>query len=295
MRDSNRSTTAGHTGRQTVFLHIGMSKAGSSAIQQSLVANTSVLADAGFCYPEIGNWGSAHHKILHELREGGSEELLARALEEAQNKKAVVLSCEGFWLIQDETIERLCHAFSGYDVQVILYLRRPSDYLPSSYRQSIKRDGETCTPAVYWRRGPSWPQLNYSNLLERWGSRFPIRVRAYEAVKHEIEEDFMRAIGAPLQHVDTRRRVANTTPTDGVLRLMLMANRYLPEAVSKWVRRWVQKPDWRLDFLPAIEDDVLCEQAKTVIGRWDMDVMREYVPDDDLESLLADRSAVSNS
>jgi len=201
---------AGCPDRQTVFLHIGMSKAGSSAIQQSLVANASILNQSGICYPEAGRrWGNAHYKVFHDLRKGRVKESLTEALAEAESQKTIVLSCEGFWVIQDEEIEVLRLALAEYDVRVILYLRRPSDYVPSSYRQSIKRDGETSTPEEYWHRGHPHSHLNYSDQLDRWGRYFSLRARAYEAVKHEIEEDFMRVIGAPIQHVNTQRCVAN--------------------------------------------------------------------------------------
>lgn len=217
MSEEEKSQAAGRASGQTVFLHIGMSKAGSSAIQQSLVVNASTLSEAGICYPGAGRrWGNAHYKLFHDLRKGQVEESLSEALGEAEFQKTVVLSCEGFWVIEDEEIEALHRSLAEYDVRVLLYLRRPSDYVPSSYRQSIRRRGDTCTPEEYWRRGPPWPHLNYSDQLKRWGRCFQLRVRAYEAVKHRIEEDFMRAIGAPIQHIDTQRRVANETPTDGI-------------------------------------------------------------------------------
>jgi len=264
-----------------------MSKAGSSAIQQSLIENKSALADTGICYPKTGRWGNAHYKLLNDLRRGQHEQWMAKALAEA-GQKNIVLSCEGFWLIQDEELKALSCILEGYDVRVILYLRRSSDYAASSYRQSIKHDGETCTPEVYWHRGHPHPHLNYSNQLERWAHYFPLRVRAYEAVKHAMEEDFMRAIGAPLERVDTGRQVTNVTPSDGVMQAMLIANRFLPEMLSQRVRQWVRRTAWRFDFMPPLEDDVLREQAKTVVNRWNMDVMRKYVPENDLALLLAD-------
>jgi hypothetical protein len=57
----------------------------------------------------------------------------------------------------------------------------------------------------------------------------------------------------------------------------------------------VSKVDWRLNFMPEIDDGVLREQARTIVSRWDVDVMREYLPEDDLELLLADRNADSVS
>jgi hypothetical protein len=277
-----------------IFLHIGMSKAGSSAIQQALVSNADALAKSGICYPETGRrWGNAHYKLLRDLRNGGLGETLTGALQEARSKESVVLSCEGFWLIQDETLKDLHRAFEKYEVHIFFYLRRPSDYAASSYRQSIKHDGETRTPEEYWHDGRPHSHLNYSRQLKRWARYFPLRVRSYEAVKHGIEEDFLRAIGAPLRHHDTERRVANPTPNDSVMQCMLLANRYLPEVFSKQVRRWARRLNWRLNFMPGINDAVLRKQARTVVDRWEVDVLRESLPEDDLELLLSDGDADS--
>lgn len=273
--------------RKKVFLHIGMSKAGSSAIQRTLTTNANTLSESGICYPEEGRkWGNSHFEIYQDLQKGRLKQSLYPALEEAKYQRKIVLSCEGFWLIPDEKIKVLSQSLEGYEASVIFYLRRPWDYAASSYRQSIRRDGEADTPHEYWHRGCPHPHLNYSDQLKRWARSFQLRVRAYEAVQDSIEEDFMSAIGAPLEHVDTQRRITNKTPSDGALQCMLVANRYLPGVLSRLVRWYIRRRDWRLDFMPAVDDEVFLEQAATVVEGWDMDVMREHLPEEDLKILL---------
>jgi len=72
-----------------------------------------------------------------------------------------------------------------------------------------------------------------------------------------------------------------------------MANRYLPEVLSKRACRWLRQTDWRLNAVPTIEDDILREKAKNMVDRWDVDTMREYLLEDDLKLLLANRDANS--
>jgi len=273
--------------RENVFVHIGMSKSGSSAIQKCLMENRDVLEKSGISYPKIGmpgNDGTAHHDIRSDL-ERGSASLLRRAIN-GSNSDAVILSCEGFWLLDDGQLELMARALSQGEVEVILYLRNPHDYLPSSYRQNIKRTGEHCSPEEYFN--PHRPNLkqDFSYKLERWSQYFSLRVRAYEAVKHSIEKDFMRAIGAPLDRVDTSRRVVNTTPSDGAIWLMRLANRHLPSRASRRVRRLIKSPDYDFDFLPSIEDDVFHDYADRIIERWDVDVIREHLPDGDWHQLV---------
>lgn len=51
------------------------------------------------------------------------------------------------------------------------------------------------------------------------------------------------------------------------------------------------KPDWRLDFMPAVKGYVLREQAKQLTG--DLGVVQEYFLHDDLRLLLAARNTDS--
>ena len=271
---------------QRVFVHIGMSKAGSSAIQQTLVDNERTLCEAGISYPRSGRRGIAHYKINEDIRHRQSVDRVKEALEEAANCNTAVLSCEGFWLFDEPEIDMLAHVLAGYDIRVVLYLRRPKDYLPSSYRQGVKQAGRTHTCEEYIAGVKAEDRMNYPRLLERWAQYFPLRVRSYEAVKQGIEKDFMQAIEAPIDDIDLRRRMVNLTPSDGALYLMLQANRYLPASVSKYIRRAILRSGRRFDFMPAIDDAPIRQYGKEVVERWDLDVMRKYLSNEDLDWLL---------
>lgn len=276
-----------------IFLHIGMSKAGSSAIQMCMLENRDILKKRGIEYPvegipgTPGKDGLGHHDVAMKIKKGRPRKL--RKILERCECNTIVLSCEAFWQLGDKrnkVVETLRSEFRNHDATVIFYLRNPRAYLLSSYRQNVKDKGETCSPEDFFNPKRPNSKLIYSRELERWGKCFPLRVRAYEAVKHGIEADFMRAIGAPVDQVDTSRRVVNTTPSDGTVRLMLLANRYLPSWASGYARRLLQWTDPKLGFTSPIDDEILGLYAEEIVKRWDKKVIKKYMKDEDWKKML---------
>lgn len=266
-----------------VFIHIGMSKAGSSAVQRCLMENQGILARHGISYPSVGISEGAHHGIDGDLR-SESTTVLRRALDHSSGD-VVVLSCEAFWVLNDDMLELLARALSEHEVMVVFYLRNPHDYLPSSYRQKIKR-GEHYTPEEYFEPSRRIRNLDFSYQLERWSQYFSLRVRAYEAVKRGIEKDFMEVIGAPMDQVDTSRRVVNTTPSDGAIHLMRLVNRYLPPQLGSYTRRLIRRSGCDFNVMPPIEDAAFHQYAEAIIQRWDTEVLREHLPEQDWNLLV---------
>ena len=265
----------------TLFLHIGMSKAGSTAIQKAIVENNAGLQKMGIIYPKAGRIREAHFKIVTELRAGVALLHLAEALNEAKISKTIVISAEGFWLITEEEVLHLREELGPLDTQIVLYLRRPADYLCSSYRQGIKgRKGKTHGMDEYLSE--IGDRMNYPRLLDRWGRHFPLRVRAYEAVKSNIEADFMSIIGASPIHAEQQRRTINKTPSDGSLRLMLMANKLLPKRTSKIARHVLLSNEHRLRWMKPMNNAPLHDFAAQTVSTWKMDIMRKYLSKEDL-------------
>jgi len=265
-----------------VYFHIGMSKAGSSAIQQTLCEHHAQLLRSGICYPRTGREDRAHYLLKQDLLKRDAVDRLQMALEEASSFSTAVLSCEGFWFLNEARIELIRETLAGYDAKVILYLRNPTGYLRSSYRQGVKQKGASHSCEEYLQGVRSQERMNYPALVERWARHFPLRVRAYEGVKHAIERDFLIAIEAPLEQLDISRRVVNPTPSDGAVTLMLLANRYLPSYMSRRARNVIRQSHRQFEFFSPIDDEVLKKYGKNAVQEWDLDVLREYLSDDDL-------------
>ena len=272
-----------------VFLHIGMSKAGSTAIQRCLVRHQDALARAGVCFPDAGRLETAHYELFTALRDGEAaradavaQAMLAEAA--AAGADALIVSVEGLWLLADDAVRALAQLFDGHEVQVVLYLRRPDTYLTSSYRQRIKRKRSPQSVRAYLREPHA--HLRYDHVLERWARHFPLRVRAYENVRSDLVGDFARATGTDgVLHCPPGKR-ANVTPSDGSLRLMRLANRWVPHQNTKRaVTRWLLARQAAFAWMPALDDAPLVERARAEAARWDRKGMARHLSPDDLAAI----------
>lgn len=264
-----------------LYLHIGMSKAGSSAIQRALFENRALLKERGICYPESGIvWGDAHYRINEEIRRG-SPEALRKALHECIGFNAGVLSCEGFWLFNEEQLDlfkkELCHL----DVTVVLYLRYPESYLKSSYRQKIKQDYATCSFDVHAHRISGY--LDFSKLLTSWGEKFKIRARTYEAVKHDLIADFVHTLGIDPSAFILPKKPINATPSDGSLKLMRLTNKIFSKRIARRICSNLLKNQSLFSTLGSLNDSGAQNMALAIASGWNWEILKKYLSESDLK------------
>jgi hypothetical protein len=146
-----------------VLLHIGMTKAGSSALQDGLFSVRQQLADSGVLYPDGGRVRNSHILLLQGLVPAmrlprGLRRLYGdnvAALEhdmrawlagvetaiEASRPHTVILSEEFLFYVVDESAlvelrRRMLRL--GHTVEVVVYVRRPSEHYLSSVQQLLK-------------------------------------------------------------------------------------------------------------------------------------------------------------
>jgi len=180
-----------------LFLHIGSTKTGSTALQSTLKFNENTLKDRDVLYPETFLAGVAHHDIVNVLN-GDSIERGFKALHaeiESANMQHVIISTETLFFLQEQ-IKDLAEQLSRYDVYPIVYLRRQDIWFEAMYTQTIKheeyrytgliRDTELLNMYDYY--------MNYSTVLEKWQEAFSnkIIVKLYESVgsRFDILSDF---------------------------------------------------------------------------------------------------------
>ena len=152
--------------RKTLYLHIGMHKTGTTALQSFFSANQNDLADE-VCYPAAGNNGISHGSLsnsmkgalweekfeemqrmmgrienTHYTQVSASErqEILTKLSHEiaASRARRVLLSSEGFfeWIPPAE-LRGQFDWFEG-EIKVVLYLRRQDSWIKSVYNQVVK-------------------------------------------------------------------------------------------------------------------------------------------------------------
>jgi hypothetical protein len=189
-----------------IFIHIGVPKTGTTAIQRFAFDNRQQLRELGLLYPEAALRGLGHHDFAFML-DGGypdwakpQEETLSVLAGRLQKECEpftgdILLSSEDFYLFpQPEKLFSLVEK-SGLakqrTIRVIVYLRRQDELMVSWYNQAVKAQGFTGTfneaLEVY-----SWLG-DYRKELERWSNVFGaenMMVRRYPS-NPETDPDLM--------------------------------------------------------------------------------------------------------
>ena len=122
------------------IIHIGPPKTGSKYIQSQLFHNRGYLETNGVVNPD--NWWTRPDQVFHEpvlrlLREGKDDLKSEFAKINAKGCEKVILSCEGFDALTPDEIERLREAIGDNTVDIVYYVRRWSDRIPSDWRQQV--------------------------------------------------------------------------------------------------------------------------------------------------------------
>ena len=229
-----------------LYLHIGLPKTGSTAIQRFFKVNRDALEERGVLYPLSGRPkkpGSStdsprlnHHPLALEIlsppedvRDSAWPELLAE-LRGAKEDVALVSSEVFDYLRADSQFAAVRSHLQGLDVKVIVYVRRQDEYLASYYCQWVYRRGESHRFEEF-RRLPV-VEANYQKLLSRWEEAFgreALIVRPYERsalVNGDVIDDICAQIGVNLGAEATRPppgKVVNPTYPRNVINCVRMA------------------------------------------------------------------------
>ncbi|MBK6584051.1 MAG: hypothetical protein IPG20_14330 [Gammaproteobacteria bacterium] len=197
-----------------LYLHIGINKTGTSAIQRYLSSHRAELVRESVLYPVTGRAGEAHYGLSRALGFAHGkppvnaqelERLRSALLEEmrASDAQSVILSSEDFVLRGD--IARVREFLSAFDCRIVVYLRRHDHWWLSSYNQAVKMVANPpWEPGInaylqFCRKRKS-ARASHRELLERWAEVFgvpAICVRPYEAAQNEggVVADFLRTTG----------------------------------------------------------------------------------------------------
>jgi hypothetical protein len=187
-----------------LYLHIGVHKTGTSALQEFFSLNESSLKNDRIYYPLFGrNAEGAHHNLLMPVNPNMKSkcDIFAFNLNmkflksECSGREKILLSSETLCKIKDiAVLNRLSEL--AETVKVIIYIRRTDDYLESAYSQVVK-DEYTGTIKDFINDRT----IDYKEICKRWASKFGaenIVVRVYEKGQFSggsIFCDFMTRLG----------------------------------------------------------------------------------------------------
>jgi hypothetical protein len=194
----------------TTYLHAGLEKTGSSAIQEAFYEAREVLAEYGLNYWDISarhNWAlsqmvgrkddEAQGRRGREATPAGIAAHLRAAMAQPAD---LVISSEGVAHFKPKHLAHLAEVI-GDDATVIVYLREPRSWFTSKVQQRLKR-GDSYEDAL--DRIDQFARRTVTDLRDRFAT---VRLRLYRP--EGLLADFAEALDRPMQLADrlTDRRV----------------------------------------------------------------------------------------
>lgn len=265
-----------------LYLHIGTTKTGSTAIQNALRTSPERLLSANACFVNS-------HQIIDTLLQGQvtsnelalkNEELhkLARK-EQAKKVHTLILSSES--LVGDpmtghgnapEMARRLKELSKGFDTQIICYLRRQDSFMESLYAQTIHQ-GRIVSFDDFFKQMEQI-DLDYDVMLDAFAQVFGadrLIVKRYckslFTTSHALLDDFGSTIGTTGLKPPTRSRHVNASYSPQALAVALTCNDTLEEEQKIRLRYYLQKVSSQ--EITALHCYLTPEQRQRVLQRYE--------------------------
>ena len=254
--------------RRTLFIHCGLHKTGTTAVQEVLAHRTEALRAHGLLVPLAGRvHGRAHHNIAWQLTRDGWFDPLYGTLDEIAEEIAdfpgdAILSSECFETLLDRPdgfAPLLGHPLlRGHHGVLLLYVRNQADYLESLGAELLRHDEDMELEALLRR------VLHHRWLwLHEWSFAFD-HAASYRFAAAQTETVLVNAHALPLGSAvaDLLARVApNYRPDPDDLRLRANPRQDLAAALALFYRNRVHRP------LAPPETEVVAHIAQA-IGAW---------------------------
>lgn len=280
---------------KALYIHIGIHKTGSSAIQRSLKDGASVLESHNvvrFAPRGLLSDLCQSPEYTPQQAEAARRALAGQLPKQADENTVAVLSSENLcgtamagYADAPERARRLAMATRGFPVRIICYLRRQDSFIESLYTQSIHEGGHGSFEEfhhAFGQRPFDWNRL-LAGFEEHFGQE-NILVRPYEkaalASAQDIIDDFSSILGITGLAPPTAPRQSNVGYSPAALRLARACNRRLPKDQQARLRYYLQTLSPK-DFLNEYRyfneeqrQEILAEYAQS-----NADVARKYRPD----------------
>ena len=191
--------------KKLLYLHIGMGKTGTTALQDFFWDNRKQLARHDLHYPALGAVANAHHlvsphipRFLEGVWDFKSVAEWAPKLAESRQPR-ILLSSELIAWAEEGVVRDFCTELSNwFDIKVVLYLRRVDNIIMASYNQQIKAGPQRRKiDDIYIE---NIDRFDYPKILSVWAEsvgRENVIVRPYERRQfhgEDIRRDFMHHV-----------------------------------------------------------------------------------------------------
>ncbi len=216
MKSAGVEPKSGAKIKPTLYVHIGINKTGTTALQNTLAAHRDALARVGVVYPRAGIHSNAHHLLgwhcgFHQgpppPMQEPPEAIAQQMKREIRGQPGATGLISSEFLCLDGDIARFKTYLKPFKVKVVVYLRRHDLWLQSVYVQALKT---VLNPR--WGRGYNAylnalrtgnPKIgNYRRLVDSWANEFGrenVIVRPFESAQigSNLLADLMTAIDCP--------------------------------------------------------------------------------------------------
>jgi len=244
--------------KKTIYLHIGMGKTGTGALQNFFKINNEALARNHILYPASGSDKNqlAHHVFAASLWRNrpywmpkpilSPKQFIKNIIKEA-NKfsiNKILISSELLFFVHPDQIGELYTMLSHVNLIIICYIRRIDSFLPSSLHQAIKAQGIVLDSPQY-KNIETVPLINnlimgVSNRLKKWLEIFPKQVfvlRPYEKkqlVDQNIFSDFLEILAIKSKNqFEMPSQNFNPRLTREALEYKRLVNRVFSDTIEK--------------------------------------------------------------
>jgi hypothetical protein len=179
--------------KPTLIIHIGPMKTGTTSLQVALHHSRKALAAHGIAYltsqhaanvniAALGLMGSASvaDEEWFAWDRSNTDWLSLKSTIRSVSTPQTVISAEAFALCGDQAIAELQQVFSGFDVHLVITLRRISDLVPSYWQENAKRRpypalNDFVHRIVQQEKGDYiserfWRSHEHDRLIHRWQS-----------------------------------------------------------------------------------------------------------------------------
>lgn len=188
----------------TIYIHIGIGKTGTTAIQDAFFQGEHWLAEKKWIYPKIGLIGNGHHALAPlETRNFSSDTKAAyeniRELQRSKPDWSILLSSESYSYIETDFVSSMAEVLHGVEVKIIFYVRQQAALIESVFLQWQKagHDYGGCVKNFYEKHKD---QFDFMRLIKPWADHFgaqSILARVYDrrVIGDDVLKDFLLLLG----------------------------------------------------------------------------------------------------
>ncbi|NEQ76623.1 MAG: hypothetical protein F6K23_28455 [Okeania sp. SIO2C9] len=223
---------------ETVYLHIGLNKVGSTSLQNFLSKNRDILLSHGYLYPITGTldnkrthhnlaWSFPNHFQKYNPQLGTWDDLFEEINSSIADK--IIISSEFFNTLNESQISQLKLQLNKFKiVKIIVYIRRQDIRIKSMYKQGIKANG--FSEKIEKRLDIFKSKNDYYKLLKPWRKAFGLEniiLKNFDQItksKNNLYYDFLKTLEIDRIEDFKITNIQNMSPGYKVVEVMRFMN-----------------------------------------------------------------------